>query len=60
MGTLANSIHLHPDKSALFAKIKPGAFRNYNLFDMCLEARKPVFGGLGTTQVQTSLRIRVV
>ena len=27
---------------------------------MGLDARKPVFGGLQTTQVQTSLRIRAV
>ena len=27
---------------------------------MGLEARKPVFGGLGTTKAQTSLRIRAV
>ena len=27
---------------------------------MGLDARKPVFGGLGTTQAQTNLRIRAV
>ena len=30
------------------------------LFNMGLNTRKPVFGGLGTTQAQTSLRIRAV
>ena len=30
------------------------------IHDMGLRARKPVFGGLRTTKVQTSLRIRAV
>ena len=29
-------------------------------YNMDLDARNPVFGGLSTTQVQTSLRIRAV
>ena len=33
---------------------------NISIYNMGLDVRKPVFGGLRTTQAQTSLRIRAV
>ena len=41
-------------------KHKKSSLGNIQYCDMGLDARKPVFGGLRTTQAQTSLRVRKV
>ena len=38
----------------------PHCWKSHVVAHMGLDARKPVFGGLRTTQAQTSLRIRAV
>ena len=46
--------------NAILAEMKVKISISKPAYDMGLDARKPVFGGLRTTQAQTSLRIRAV
>ena len=56
----ANSMELSVDKTKLMVRLTDRVRFCTVQDEMGLNARKPVFGGLRTTQAQTSLRIRAV
>ena len=61
---MKNSLHIKKSAQHIMKKTTPCKEVNLVIWTpyqkMGLDARKPVFGGLRTTQAQTSLRIRAI